>query len=196
MARTLDWSYEVAPAGADAAGLEEYVVETAGGDGLGKVHVVLSRGDDLFVVLERGLSPLRRELVAIPTEDVESVDHARLRVRLRARTHADLRALPRLDPGAAVEGDRSAEARRVHDLPPSLAPLTVPGDAPRVADTAAVPLAIGTGIASAFALLLVVLVATAGGAWWQWLLLGGATLLALAAGGLAYRAWRRPRAKR
>jgi hypothetical protein len=194
---TLDWTYEVAPAGSDSAGLEEYVVETAAGDDAGKIHVVLEHEGDLFLVVEHGaVPPLARELVAVPAEDVESIDHSGLRVRLRARSEADLRALPRLDPARKVERREDEEtpvdARRVVDAAGSLAPRSVAADSERAVDTSVLPLAIATGVLAAFTLLFAALMATAGADAWQWGIVVVAAVLALAAGALSYRAWRRP----
>jgi O-antigen ligase len=57
------------------------------------------------------------------------------------------------------------------------------------------PLAVATGILSAFALLSAALMATGGAGSWQWLLIALFVVLALVAGALTYRAWRRPYAR-
>ena len=199
MPETLDWTYEVAPAGADAAGLEEYMVETADGSDVGRVHVVLEHGEELYVVVDRDLSPAARELIAVPEADVASVDNAALRVRLRARDPGDLDALPRLDRARKAERDERDDgapaARRVADVTGRFAPETVEAGETRVVDTYVLPLAVGTGILAAFALLTAALMATGGAGWWQWLLLALFGVLAIAAGVLSYRAWRRPYAR-
>ncbi len=107
------WTYEVPPAGSDAVGLEDYEVETATGEVVGKVKVLLSRGADLLVVVEGGLPPAVRDVWAVRWDDVRDVDHDSLRVHLRQGAHD--RALE-LEPSEAVEG-REAEATRVTDVP-------------------------------------------------------------------------------
>jgi hypothetical protein len=199
VAETLDWTYEVAPAGADAAGLEEYVVETADGSDAGRVHVVLDHAGELYVVVDRDLSPAARELIAVPEADVVSVDNAALRVRLRARDRGDLDALPRLDRARGMERDErdgdAVAARRVEDVTGRFAPETVEAGETAVVDTYVLPLAVATGILSAFALLSAALMATGGAGSWQWLLIALFVVLALVAGALTYRAWRRPYAR-
>lgn len=66
----VEWTYEVAPAGAPAAGLEEYVVETSLGAHVGKVTTLLRRGGDLFVAVERGMPPMTHDVRALPWNDV------------------------------------------------------------------------------------------------------------------------------
>jgi hypothetical protein len=46
------WTYEIPAAAADAVGLEDYEVESAKGEPVGKVKVVLRRDDDLFLAVE------------------------------------------------------------------------------------------------------------------------------------------------
>ena len=62
--RTVEWTYELPPAGDGASGLEDYAVEDARGDHVGKVGTVLRRGDELFLALEHDTPPVGSDLLA------------------------------------------------------------------------------------------------------------------------------------
>jgi hypothetical protein len=53
------WTYQVPPAGADATGLEDYVVETRDGEAAGKVIALLDRDGERYVLFDTG-NPLSR----------------------------------------------------------------------------------------------------------------------------------------
>jgi hypothetical protein len=77
------WTYEVAPAGADVAGLEEYMVETRDGEAAGKVVAFVDRAGERFLVFDTGTPPVAKERRAVRWEDVAEVDHDTLTVTLR-----------------------------------------------------------------------------------------------------------------
>jgi len=112
--READWTFEIPPATADAAGIEDYDVESAVGELLGKVKALVRRDSELFVALEHGPPPARR-IRAVPWDEVTEVEHDSLTVRLRARAD-ELHRYPVLDASRAVEGG-GAEAVRVTEVP-------------------------------------------------------------------------------
>jgi hypothetical protein len=173
-----DWTYEVAPAGADSAGLEGYVVEASSGDAVGTVRAVLRREEEVFVAVTPG-SPTRRETRAVPWSDVHEVDHERLAVRMGLPADAIGRAVE-LDPDKAVEGG-GAEAVRVTELPAELRPSESPS-ARGPADRPPYLAALGFGLAGVFALLALVIAASHVDFGWEFVLFViPAALFALAA---------------
>src|SRR5215218_7611433 len=122
--RKAPWTYEVPAAGADSVTLEEYVVEDASGEPVGKVMTVLERRGELYVAVERGTPPLAHDLRAVPWRDIERVDHSSLTVRLNLDEEAIEETLE-LNPKKAVEAE-SAEAHRLTELPRALRPTTTP----------------------------------------------------------------------
>lgn len=114
------WTYEVPGAGTGSVALEEYVVEEASGEPVGKVVTVLERRGDLYVVVERGTPPLTHDLRAVPWDDIERVDHSALTVRLGLAKEAIEETLE-LDPKKGVKAE-DAEAHRVTELPGNFAP--------------------------------------------------------------------------
>ena len=188
-----DWTYQVAPAGSPAAGLEEYVVEAASGARVGKVTSVLARGDEIYVAVERGQPPVRHDVRAVPWRDVERLEHSALTIRLRLSEEALDDALE-LDPDKGVE-DGEAEARRVTELPQELRPSSTP-DAPGPVDRPTYVVALALGAGGLFALLVLVIVALAVDFTWHFaLFVVPAALLALAAV-FAYRSFRSPYERR
>lgn len=183
------WSYQVPPAGADSAGLEEYVVESAAGEPVGKVMTVLDRKGELFLAVECGLPPLRHELRAVPWSDVEDVDHGALRVRLGLDATAFEEALE-LDPGKRHEAE-DADAVRVSRLPRELEPGPAAQPAGPV-DRSTYALAVATGLLGVFSVLVLVIAATGTDFTWEWALV--AVPLALLGISLvaAHRLFRRP----
>ena len=111
-------TYEVPPGGADAAGLEDYVVETSTGERIGTVVDSLEEGGQHWVVVETGLPPFKRDRRAIPWSEIEEIDHDSLAVRVAAPAAESLARLR--DAGREDE----APARRVTDSPeaPSFVP--------------------------------------------------------------------------
>jgi hypothetical protein len=126
--RKADWTFEIPPATADAAGIEDYDVESVVGELLGKVKALLRRDNELFVAFEQGGTPLVRRIRAVPWDEVAEVEHDSLTVRLRARAD-ELHRYPVLDASRAVEGGE-AEAVRVTEVPDE-EPPTVSPDEPR-----------------------------------------------------------------
>jgi hypothetical protein len=183
------WTYEVPEAGASAAGLEDYVVETADGELAGKVIALLRRGRRIYVAVERGTPPLRHDLRALPWGDVAEVDHSALKLRLRLDETA-LEESVELDPAKRVEGE-DAEAVLVTELPPALASSASP-DASRPADRPTYLAALGAAALAFILVLGVLLAAMAAEASWLYALLAvPAVLLALSAW-LALRTYRAP----
>ena len=187
MARA-DWTYEVAPAGADSAGLEGYVVEASTGEEVGKVRTLLRRGEDVYVAVERG-STGRRDTRAVPWADVGDVDHSALTIRLRRAQGALDEALD-LAPDKAVSGG-GADAVRLTELPGNLRPSASPAEAGPT-DRPPYLAALGLGLAGVFSLLALVIAASAVEFDWEFALFAiPAVLFALAA--LAgWRLLRRP----
>ena len=180
------WTYEVPPLAGAAEGLEDYAVETAAGEFLGKVKTVLRRGEDIYLAVESGV-PLARTLYAVPWDDVADVDHEAVTVRL-GRPPDELGSALELDPGKAVEG-AGAEAVRVTDVPGQPAYASDP-DGPVDRPTYARMLVVA--LLGVFSALVLVLFATTTDFTWQFVLFLVPALLFGAAGVLAYRFFRRP----
>jgi hypothetical protein len=179
------WTYEVPPAGADAAGLEEYLVETRDGNAAGKVVAVLEREGERFLLFDSGTPPMAKERRAVHWEDIAEVDHDTLTITLRTGLDQALE----LDPANEVE-DGNAEAVRVTDLPNELtrpaAPEAGPTDRPIYA---AAILLFALGLVGLLAL---ALAASATAFSWEFALVAIPALLIAAAAVAAYRAWRQP----
>jgi hypothetical protein len=190
-----EWTYQVAPAGAPAEGLEEYVVEAAAGTRVGKVQALLRRDGELLLAIDRGNPPLTHDVRAVPWSAVERVDHEALAVRLRLGEDAVAQALE-LDPEKGVE-DEDAEAVRVTELPAELRPSSDPGQAAGPVDrpTYAVSLALGALGLVSFLAVVIALTAEDGPGWIPALFVIPAILLA-AAGAAAYRVFREPYERR
>ncbi len=167
-------------------GLEDYGVETAAGEFLGKVKTVLRRGDDTYVVVESGV-PLARTLYAVPWGDVADVDHGAVTVRL-GRPPAELGSALELAPGKAVEG---AEAVRVTDVPGQRVYTSDP-DAPGPVDRPTYAGLLVVALLGVFSALVLVLFAMTTDFTWQFALFLVPAILLGAAGVLAYRFFRRP----
>jgi hypothetical protein len=174
--------------GSDAVGLEDYAVETAEGEFLGKVKTLLRRDEDTYVVVESG-APLTRTLHAVPWDEIAEVDHGAVTVRV-PRPPAELDSALELDPGKAAEGER-ADAVRVTDLPEQLTHASVP-DAPGPVDRPSYPLALTFGLLGVFSALALVIFATVADFSWQFALFVVPALLLGVAAVLGYRFFRRP----
>jgi hypothetical protein len=183
-----DWTYEVAPAGADSAGLEGYVVEASSGDAVGTVRTLLRRDDEVYLAVTPG-SPVRRETLAVPWTDVNDLDHEALTVRLALPTDAFERALE-LDPDKAVEGG-GADAVRVTELPAGLRPTESP-EARGPADRPPYLAALGLGLAGVFSVLALVIAATFVEFDWEFVLFAIPAVLFALAGLAGWRLLRRP----
>jgi hypothetical protein len=184
-----EWTYEVAPAGAPAAGLEEYVVETISGGHVGKVTTLLRRRDALFVAVERGMPPVTHDVRAFRWNDVDSIDHSALKVRLRLGD-AEIEESLELDPDKGVE-DGDAEAVRVTELPPDLRPSASPAE-PGPVDRSSTALALGLGLVGVFSLLALAIAATAVDFDWEFVLFVIPLAFLIAAAVVAYRLFRNP----
>jgi len=150
--RAADWTYELPRGGEDSDGIEGYNVEAADGELLGVVATVVERAGRRYVVVQHG-SPVRRELEAVPLDEVVEVDHTGLAIRLRRGAEAAALAL---DPSRGVEGG-DCDARRVLETGPP-----VPAGAPPVVEpTPSVAGYVACFAAGAIALLALVVVAMA-----------------------------------
>ena len=78
---------------------------------------VLRKEKSIYLAVETGTPPIKRDLRAIPWGDVAEVDHAALTIRLRPSVDVDQALM--LDPGKAVE-DGPADATRAE--PPEEVP--------------------------------------------------------------------------
>ena len=190
-----DWTYEVAPAGSPAAGLEEYVVVSALGGRVGKVTTLLSRDGELYVAVERGNPPVTHDVRAFPWRDVERVDHEALTVELKLADDA-IEASLELDPDKGVE-DGEADAVRVTELPAEAAPSSSTSpDSPGPVDRPTYALAIGLGALGLFALLVLFIAALTVEFTWHFALFAIPALLLALAGAAGYRAFRSPYERR
>ena len=109
---------QVPPGGADATGLEDYVVETSAGERVGTVVASVEERGSRWLVVEAGLPPLKRDRRAIPWNELEGVDHNALVVKLAPAAAGSAERLP--EPGR----EEAAPASRVTEAPeaPSLVP--------------------------------------------------------------------------
>jgi hypothetical protein len=192
----MDWTYEVASAGESAQGLEEYVAVGSNGEPVGKVAELLRHDDELFLVLEQGVPPLRHDPRLIPWHRIAEVDHDALTVVL-AVTQDELDEAPALDPGKGVEGSGEGHPRvdavRVAAIPEEIRPIRVaPGNVSGPADRPAYAEALLVGGMGIFALLVAIVLVTLIGGTWTLALLAVPAFLLAAAAVLAYRAWRLP----
>jgi hypothetical protein len=183
-------TFEVPPGGADAAGLEDYVVELRGGERIGTVVGSVEEGDRRWLVAETGLPPLKRDRRAIPWREIDNVDHDALVVTVAA---ANAESFPRLS-DAGREADGSAE--RVTDSPD--APSYVPtGDVAGPTDRNTLLFAALASFALGLLTLLAViaLLSRRGDHDLIWGTVAIPVILVVAAGILGYRLWRDPYAR-
>ena len=175
-------------AGAGSAGLEEYQVETSSGEHAGKVMTVLRKEESIYLAVETGTPPIKRDRRAIPWGDVAEVDHAALIIRLRPSVDVDQALM--LDPGKAVE-DGPADATLAE--PPEEGPGPFDPDASGPVDRT-LPYAATFALAAfgLFALLAIVALASAVDAGWIWVLLAVPAALLLGALVSGYKLFRRP----
>lgn len=190
----MDWTYQVPTAGESDTGLEDYLVETRSGEQVGKVRTLIRRGEEHYVVVERGNPPLSHDLRAVPWEEAETVDHDSLALRLRLDQDELERALE-LDPAKEVE-DGEAEAQRVTELPPGLRQPSRPGSETGPIDRPTYVAAISFFAIGLLAALSLVLVVTAVQEAWLAALGVIPALFFIAAGVSAYRALRSPYQRR
>ncbi len=189
MARA-EWTYQVAPAGAPATGLEEYVVEASSGERVGKVQTLLRHGDELLLAFDRGNPPLTHDVRVVPWGDVADVDHTALAVRLRLDETGVQEALA-LDPDKGVE-DGEADAVRVTELPTELRQPSVPGEETGPVDRPTYVAAIALGALGLIAALAVVLAIAEIDGDWKFVLVVIPAVLLAAAGLAGYRVFRTP----
>lgn len=190
--RTAEWTYEVAPAGGSAEGLDEYVVETESGDRLGKVTTLLRYDEELFLAVERGHPPLHHDVVAIPWPDVAGVEQERLTVRV---ADASLERAVALDPKRGVE-DGGAEAQRVTELPSGVLHRVRPGGETGPADEPTYAAALIVGGIGLYTLLAAIIAIGHSDVPWRFALVAVPAVLLAVAGALLYRAWRQPYGRR
>jgi hypothetical protein len=184
-----DWTYQVPEAGTGATGLEDYVVESADGELVGRVIGLLRRDGDVYVAVNRGTPPVTRELRAIPWDAVASVDHADLALRLRLEEPAVGETLE-LDPANAVEGE-DADAVRLTELPPELAASSRP-DEPGPVDRLSYGAALAIGALGFLLLLGLILFASEFELDWKLALFAVPAALLAVSGWLALRVYRAP----
>ena len=191
-----EWTYEVAPAGAPAGGLDEYVVVGPDGTDLGKVVTLLQRREELWLVVEPAAPPFRHSPRAIPWSDVREVDHETLTVVLAFDAGGLANALE-LDPSKGVEpaddGHTDADAIRLVELPDELRPASVaPGNVAGPVDRPAYAVAMIVGVLGVFAVLVAVIGVSLVDSGWGLVLFAVPAIMLGAAALLAYRAWRAP----
>jgi hypothetical protein len=182
-----DWSYQVPPAGSDSVGLEEYVVEDAAGQAVGKVMTLLDRRGDLYVAVERGTPPFTHDLIAVPLARAAEIDHAALVVRLDRDAFA---SGLELDPHKRTEDAHGVEARRLEQLPDALRPAPEASPAGPV-EGAGYIVALVTGLLAIFSTLVIAIFATTTAFTWQFVFVAVPAILGVAAALFAYRAFRR-----
>ena len=178
-------TYEVAPAGEGAAGLEEYLVETKDGEVAGKVVALVDRDGERFLLFDSGTPPIAKERRAARWDDIADIDHDTLAITLRT----DLEKTLDVEPANEVEGEK-ADAVRVTDLPRELMPRVSPERGPTDRPTYAggiVLFALGL-----IGLLALALAASTTAFTWEFALFAIPTFLFAAAGIVVYRSWREP----
>jgi hypothetical protein len=191
--RTLDWTYQMPPAGDGVAGLEDYVVEDARRERLGKVGTVLRHPDGLFLAVEQGTPPLDNELVAVPWDEVRDVDHDTLTVRL-GLSRAELEEAPRLDQARKMQ-EADADARRVTDVPGEpVRPAPVGAHGP--VDRSSYAVTLSAGLLGVFAALVLAIFASGTDFDWEFALFAIPLALLAFAGVQAYRTFRSPYERR
>ena len=185
-------SYESPPAGADAAGLEDYVVEASDGERIGTVVTVAEQEGEPFLVVEAGVPPAKRNRRAIPWSEVAEVDHDALTVSLRIGRR-DVDAARAYEKSDESEGG-DADAQRVTQ-PPGGVPAAGPtGDVAGPRDSSLWVVALAStllGIFSALGIVIALSMKDVGnsGAWFALLI----PVVLIGIGGLAgYRLWRNP----
>jgi len=184
-----DRTYQMAPAGAPATALEEYSVESASGEAVGKVQTLLEGSDGLLLAVEVGTPPLRHEVHIVPWERVEHVDHEALAVRLTLEAD-ELDRAPELDPDRGVEAE-DADLRRVETLPAEARGNVPPGNVAGPVDRMVLGPSIALGLLGVFAFLAwVIMVTQVRDLTWHWALLVVPLALLAVSGVLAYNAFR------
>jgi hypothetical protein len=179
------WTYEVAPAGADAAGLEDYLVQTHDGEAAGKVVALVERDGERFLLFESGTPPIAKERRAARWIDIADIDHDTLTITLQTGLGETLH----VDAGTEVDGG-DADAVRVTKLPRELTPRVSPKRGPTDRPTyigAIVLFALGL-----IGLLALTLVASATDFSWEFALFAIPAVLIALAGVVVYRSWREP----
>jgi hypothetical protein len=187
MAGQATWTYQVP--GADASGLEDYLVETGDGRPAGKIVALLERDGERYLAFDAGVPPLARERRAVRWEDVDAVDHDTLPVRLRL-AEPQLAGALEPDPAGAVE-DGEADALRVTQLPRELTPAAAPGTRGPV-DRASYAGAVGLFAGGLIALLALFVAAAATEFTWEFALFAVPAVLVAAAAIIGYRTFRQP----
>lgn len=164
--------------------MEDYAVEGSDGEFVGKVLALLQHEDGVFLAVERGLPPVRRDRRVISWAAVEAIDHAGPLVRLRMPA-AQVEDALELDPSKAVEKGRG-QAERITSLPAEFAPPSSPSS-PGPVDRPTYAVALALVLLGAFSALMVVVLLTATDEWWPIALVAAPIALFTAAGILAHR---------
>jgi hypothetical protein len=183
-----EWTYEVPKAGAGSAGLEEYQVETSSGEHTGKVMTVLRKEESIYLAVETGTPPIKRDLRAIPWADVAEVDHAALTIRLRPSVDVDQALM--LDPRKAVEdGPADATLAELPEDGPARFDPEASGPVDRTLPYAATFALAAFGLLALFAIVTLASTVESSGIW---LLLAVPAALLLGALMSGYKLFRRP----
>ena len=184
-------TYEAPAAGADAAGLEDYVVEIGGGNRVGTVVATIEEDGRRWLVIEQGAPPFKRDRRVVAFDEVASVDHDALLVTLRGG--AALSDAPVHRKSDEVE-EGPAEAHRVTE--PVERPARVrTGDAAGPVDrTGTIFVALAAFALGLLALLALVIGLSRRGldAGWIWVFAAVPAALLLVAAVAGYRLWRDP----
>jgi hypothetical protein len=187
------WTYELPVTGSPAENLDDYEARTADGTHVGIVTGLVERDGERYLLVDAGpLPPLVHRRLAVRWRDVILVDHDALVVELmgdRARLEAAALAL---DPSLARH-DSTADAVRVHELPPELSRSAPPGVEGPVERTASFVVLAATALSAWSVLVIVALWASRGLDGWEFAAFAVPVLLALIAIGAAgYRLYREP----
>lgn len=190
MERDASWSYELPAAGADAAGIEEFVIETRDGERVGTVAAVVRRGDETFLVFGAGYGPAANR--ALPWEHVRRVDADAAVVELGLTRDALDEIAIALDRADRVEDGR-ADAVRVTDTPGGVPDYVETGDRAGPTDRPLLWASLGALALGLILLLAFVLLVTGGAGVWTLaaVAIAAAGVLALS-GVLTLRVYRAP----
>ena len=169
------------------------MVEAASGERVGKVAALLRRDGEVYVAVTPGGFALTRNLFAVPWDEVASVDHSGLRVRLSVDEGELERALE-LDPDNAVEqGD--ADAVRLTELPPELRQPSPPGEAAGPVDRPPLYVALGLTLVGVFSFLVLAIFARELDSGWYYALFAVPVAILALGASMGYRAYRDPSAR-
>jgi hypothetical protein len=184
-------TYEAPAAGSDAAGLEDYIVEIAGGNRVGTVVTTIEEEGRRWIVIEQGAPPFKRDRRVVPFQEISSVDHDALVVTLRDEGRL-AEAPARLKSDEVEEGGAPARrATRPVDPPRSVPTGDVAGPADRTGTLFVALAAFAVGLLALLAL--IVGLSRRGlddGPVWAFAVVPA--LLLVTSAFFAYRLWRNP----